>query len=240
MSFAKPATPTVSTEPSSQTINPIVPDLYDPSKIPSIVQTLIIQMNDLSRNMDSMNLRMDNVELRTRNIELQTSLDTALDRIKELEATAAAAPIPHTIAVQATKETDIDPPPVPATPETESVFSASSPLRKLKLVSWFGQNAPSGFRYIYLRYSGYQGRQKYDNIRKYLCTMGVQINRVKEINDVDRDVISLLVHEEYAPLLIAILAGSEVRLINESPRGVQNLNKVIRDCAKITQKINYV
>ncbi|GAA5816592.1 hypothetical protein MFLAVUS_010122 [Mucor flavus] len=247
MSFAKPATSAANTAPSSQnllyvpshSIDPIVPDLYDPSKIPSLLQTLITQMNVLSRNMDNVNLRMDNVELHTQNMKLQASLDTALDRIKELEA--AAAPIPHTTAVQETKETNIDPPQVPATLETEPC----STLSKLKLVNRDDPLPPPlGFQHIYLSYRGYQGRQKNSEIRKCLSVLGVQVSRVVKIENADRHVISLLVHNEYAPILIDILAKSKIKPIADFPSGVQNtqsdVNKAIYSCAKVTPKINYI
>lgn len=260
MSSPKPATLAANKAPSSQkplystsqSSSPIVPDLYDPSKIHSLLQAVINQVNDLSRNVDSMNLRMDNVELRTRNIELQTSLDTALARIKEIEA-APRTTLPTT-AVPETKETDMPRPPqitealAPEPGSSAQIVALPeqcSTLSKPKKFNWDDPlSPPPGFQHIYLRYRGYQGRKKDADIRKRLSIIGVQNSRVVGITNADHSVIALLVHDEYAPTLISILAECKINPITDFPHCAKDIssyvNKTIHDCAKVTQKINYL
>ncbi|KAI8368218.1 uncharacterized protein BYT42DRAFT_504111 [Radiomyces spectabilis] len=193
--------------------------------LPEFMTTIMAELNQLRSRMDQYD------ELIAENQRLKQSLAAAEAKIAQLE-TQRSPPTPSgAMASKYAHENDSTPVPTTTSPSDEDTWAKRvqrakklkvSPKRMATLARAFTPTSEThGFQYVYIPS---KFRMKTKALRQTLRTLGFDNSRILDVHYPDRQVVALLIHNDYHDTLVASFARHNINPLKDfNPRDPSHL-----------------
>ncbi|KAI8394239.1 uncharacterized protein BYT42DRAFT_488273 [Radiomyces spectabilis] len=182
--------------------------------LPEFMTTIMAELNQMRTRMDQYDA------LIAENQRLKKSLAAAEAKIAQLEAQTSFPALSGAMASKYAHDTI--PPPTPAAPATDDTWAKRaqhakkpkvSPRRMTTLARAFAPTSEThGFQYVYIPS---KFRMKTKALRQTLRTLGFDNSRILDIHYPDRQVVALLIHNDYHDTLLASFARHNITPIKD-------------------------